>query len=80
MDDPSPTLSAAELSALATPEGTYVPGVGTIYQIDPVELAARFSPDRVPQYHDLGSCSDPERVIKFNELVRQWRIDHGMKL
>ena len=72
-------LTMDEIRALATPEGTHLPGGGMVYSIDPVELSARFSPDGVPQYHDLGSCSDPERVTKFNELVRQWRVDHGVK-
>lgn len=73
-------LTMDEIRALATPEGTPLPGGGMVYSIDPIELAARFSPDGVPQYHDLESCSDPEQTIKFNELVRQWRIDHGMEL
>ena len=72
-------LTMDEIRSLATPEGTPLPGGGMVYSIDPIELRARASPDGVPQYLELGSCSDPERVTKSNELIRQWRIDHGME-
>ena len=72
-------LSMDEIRALATPEGTPLPGGGMVYSIDPMELAARFSPDGVPQYATPDTCSDPERMAKYNEQVRQWRIKLGQE-
>ena len=72
-------LTMDEIKALATLDGTPLPGGGMIYSIDPIELAARSSPDGVPQYLDSESGVDTERVTKSNELIRQWRIDHGME-
>ena len=71
-------LSWDEIKALATPEGTPLPWGGVVYSIDPIELADR-SPDGILKYATPDTCSDPERMAKYNEQVRQWRIKLGQE-